>query len=1546
MKSVAEKRYKSQIIVLSLIVSILIVIAGITCYHYEKRLIQQDKYQEMKAVSSMKVNQLVQWNKERLSEVTFFSTSELLSQYTCTIINGNKTAEDVCRKALLHIMSSNRFENIFLLSKEGRLILSALPSYNQVDSITIRQSLEVIRKKQVVVRDFYLSPVNRKLHFTFIAPVFDKNNTVIASMVFQLNPEDYFFPLIQEWPFQNLTVKSYLVRKAGDYVEFLGPFRLKTEKLLLFQIHLSEEKYTAVRAVSGQEGMYKGIDYSGQSVLAEVRKVSGTSWYIISEINTRERYAELYKIAVYIILVAVMAILLVWVGIAWAFRNQQRKMYMNLYKKSQELVYSQEEFGATLYSIGDGVITTDEKGLIMRLNAVAEQMTGWTEKDAKGQQIEEVFTIIHEENRKQIDNPVRLVLNKGAVVKLAYQTLLISKDGKETPIADSGAPIKDSNDKIYGVVLVFRDQTEERQRRKLVETRLRLFEYATHHNMNETLNLMLNETGHFTQSPICYFLLLSSDETAITLQVCSDSTKEEIGDYASYMNLNETGIWFECVRTRKPMVNNHDFDGNRRGGAKTYYRLKNGMVVPVLRDNRIVALLGVANKPSGYSSVDIDMVSYLADIVWEVTDGKQKEALIQESEEKYRTLVIQMQLGLALHELILEDGKPVDYRFLDINPGFENITGLKRETIIGKRVLEVLPNTEPVWIENYGNVVLTGQPMTFENYSRELNRYYSVIVYKTGALQFAVIVDDITTRKKTEEKLFENRQTMSRLLDNLSGVAYKASYLPGWAMEFISKACFELTGYSDQDFYTKMVVWEDIVLEENKQTFKECIKQSVTIKSPYELEYRIRQKGGQLRWVWERGCAVYDSNDRVVALEGFVTDITHRKEAEEALRESEQNYRELIDSMTETAWIIDVNGNVMDVNKTATTVLGYTKEEILSIGLHGIDTSLKKEMTINMIKTMSEGKIQTFETTHRTKSGKIIPVEVNSSLVNYRGKRAILSIARNISLRKRDEGFQHLLYEIARTSMSTHALDDLLAVVRNELGKIMDATNFYLALYDPEADILKKVIFVNEKYSVESWTTEKTLSGYVLQTGKTLLLNHEDRDIFIKKHSLEQVDIPPECWLGVPLLEDQHAIGVLAIQSYTDAKAYDQSSVKIFEMVAHELSILIQRAHMIHDLVQAKDKAEESDRLKTAFLANVSHEIRTPMNGILGFMEMLGDPDIDKSQREMYIDIVNKSGQRLLATINDIVEISKIEAGLIEVYLSEFDLSETMDYHQTFFAKRSEEKGLKLILSEQIQGKDAYIKTDKHKLEGILTNLLNNAIKFTPAGMIEFGNRKEGESVLFFVRDTGIGIPANKLDDIFKRFVQADLNITRPYEGSGLGLSIVKAYLEKLGGKIWVESEVGKGSTFCFTIPYLPADAPLVEKDSILPITNYKTESLQVLIAEDDDISFQYLKALLQMESVSVLHCINGEDTVRTALEHPEISLILMDIKMPGMNGLEAIRQIRLFNSAVPIIAQTAYAFSNDRIEAMNVGCTDYLTKPLNRTKLIELIQKYINKVN
>jgi PAS domain S-box-containing protein len=383
------------------------------------------------------------------------------------------------------------------------------------------------------------------------------------------------------------------------------------------------------------------------------------------------------------------------------------------------------------------------------------------------------------------------------------------------------------------------------------------------------------------------------------------------------------------------------------------------------------------------------------------------------------------------------------------------------------------------------------------------------------------------------------------------------------------------------------------------------------------------------------------------------------------------------------------------------------------------------------------------------------------------------------------------------------------------------------------------------------------------------------------------------------------------------------------------------------ELIAAKEKAEESSRLKTAFLNNISHEIRTPLNGILGFLSLIQDDDLTGSERNMYTGIINQSADRLMNTINDIVEISQIQAGQIKLTTSETNIKRLTEELLDQFKSDAESQGLEFNITNNLPNNIANIFTDSIKLKTILSNLIGNALKFTKTGSIEFGIRMNGNYLEFSVKDTGIGISENIQQFIFERFNQSDVSTTRQFEGLGLGLSITKSYVEILRGKIWLESEEGKGSTFFFTIPYNTEPEGKVVINNVVSqdVEEHQIKKLKILIVEDDKTAEMLLNMIVKKYCKEDLHARTGEEAVEICRNNPDIDLILMDIQLPEMNGHYATREIRKFNKTVVIIAQTAYARKEDRAKALEAGCNDYISKPIIQNLLTELVKKHCNKL-
>ncbi len=401
----------------------------------------------------------------------------------------------------------------------------------------------------------------------------------------------------------------------------------------------------------------------------------------------------------------------------------------------------------------------------------------------------------------------------------------------------------------------------------------------------------------------------------------------------------------------------------------------------------------------------------------------------------------------------------------------------------------------------------------------------------------------------------------------------------------------------------------------------------------------------------------------------------------------------------------------------------------------------------------------------------------------------------------------------------------------------------------------------------------------------------------------------------------------------------DQGDLVGYRGVDYDIT---ERKKIIEELILAKEKAEESDKLKTAFINNISHEIRTPLNGILGFGQLLADVNLTPDQREEYYAFLSKSSNRLMNTISDYMDMARIVSGTMSVHKKEFHLQPLFQEIMEKAQQWSEEKKLDIKSDIQEGTGEIILKSDREIIRRIFSILIGNAVKFTDNGSINCGYKVIPGFVEFFVKDTGIGIGKHKINAIFELFTQEDSSMIREHEGSGLGLAIARGLVKLLGGTLSAVSEKGIGSTFSFTAPYkTPAISAKAPSSNIGEPGN--KDELMVLIAEDEESNYLFMQAALEIMGYHYIHVTNGADAVEICKQKESISLVLMDIKMPVMNGIEAAQLIHASRPDLPIVAITAYAQTGDEQRFMDAGFNGYLAKPVIKEDLQTLLQKYLH---
>ncbi len=421
-------------------------------------------------------------------------------------------------------------------------------------------------------------------------------------------------------------------------------------------------------------------------------------------------------------------------------------------------------------------------------------------------------------------------------------------------------------------------------------------------------------------------------------------------------------------------------------------------------------------------------------------------------------------------------------------------------------------------------------------------------------------------------------------------------------------------------------------------------------------------------------------------------------------------------------------------------------------------------------------------------------------------------------------------------------------------------------------------------------------------------------------------------------------LGVIYLVFLWRLKRIKLQKAKLEKLVNKKTTELIREAE---ERKKAQLKAEESDKLKSSFLANMSHEIRTPVNAIVGFADLLKDNSQDEKEKELYLNYIIGGGKTLLNLINDIIDISKIEAGQIRISNDICNIGKLFsDLFLTFneeLKKRNKQHiEFTYNLSPDFENADIY--GDPLRLKQVLSNLIGNAIKFTDKGQVEFGlSMDTRERITFYVKDTGIGIPAEKMDVIFQRFRQVEESYTRNFEGTGLGLAISKKLTELMGGEMWVESSQGKGSVFYFNLPYKPVKNNGAYKEPKNDLNGLKLSDLTILVVEDEQSNFLLVEKMFDQNENKLIHAADGNTAVKIfEQQSAQIDLVLMDIKIPGLNGYEATRAIKKIKPEVPVIAQTAYAVTGEKEKCLEAGCNDYIAKPYTKTELYRIIRQNI----
>ena len=670
--------------------------------------------------------------------------------------------------------------------------------------------------------------------------------------------------------------------------------------------------------------------------------------------------------------------------------------------------------------------------------------------------------------------------------------------------------------------------------------------------------------------------------------------------------------------------------------------------------------------------------------------------------------------------------------------------------------------------------------------------------------QMIEYVLDITKRKKAEQEIKESYEQKREILDNTKIHIWAFN---GDVYTYMNKEWFDFTGQNANKPYT-IDRWIQCIHPDDLDKATKIWLKNWESKTEHDNFFRLRNAKGQYKHFFSHAVPVFDSNGNFKHFHGYNIDINELKQKEFELIKLTAAIQQSPSVIT----ITDLEGRLQYINPKFTELTGYQKQEALgekpSLLKSGCQTD---DYYKNLWETISSGKTWHGEFHNKKKNGDLFwekatisPIfNQSNEITNY------VKLAEDITEQKRIEETQKILLDISKTVNQYDSLFHFIETIHEKIKTILRADNFYVALYHQDDNTYSFPYHVDEIDTIElnkPFDFSNGLTDYVFKSNRSMIIRPDDHKN-ITEYAIKGYGDNQSVWLGVPLKPSDKSkpIGVIAIQDYKNLESYTERDKAVFEIIAYHIFGFIQRIKYMEDIIAAKEKAEKNEKLKSAFLANMSHEIRTPMNGVLGFLELLQEPDISEYERQDFLNRIKKSGNRLLNTINDIIEFSNIDTNEIKNINQELCLNDVLEELIEFFQLEASNKSIDLKLQIDPQLKNSLIISDRNKIISIFTNLIKNALKFTSSGCICVGCDLNTDHINCFVKDTGIGIPKHKQKIIFERFRQANDYQTGDNEGSGLGLAITKAYVEMMGGEIKLVSEPGKGSEFIFTFDYIAA---------------------------------------------------------------------------------------------------------------------------------------------